>query len=56
MLLMGSSKTSDYEKPYSITGTIKLTGPQKLPKDKCIDRIIGTWKARNIEVLPPMKY
>ena len=20
------------------------------------DRIIGTWKARNMEVLPPMKY
>ena len=34
----------------------RLTGSKELSKSICKDRIIGTWKARNMEVLPPMKY
>ena len=53
---MRLSKTLRYEKPYSVKGTIKQTGLEELPKGICKDRVIGTWKARNMEVLPPMKY
>ena len=53
---MRLSKTLRYEKPYNVKGIIKQTGLEELPKDICKDKIIGTWKARNMEVLPPMKY
>ena len=36
-----------YERPYSVTGTIKLTGLKEAPKDICKAKIIGTWKAVN---------
>jgi len=36
------SKIGSYEKPYSVTGTIKLIGSEQAPKYICIDRIIGT--------------
>lgn len=53
--LVRSSKNGDYEVPYNVTGIIKLTGLEELPKGICIDRIIGTWKAKNVEGLSPMK-
>lgn len=53
---MWISKTYFYETPYSVTGTIKLTGSYQRPKGICIDSNIGTRKAWNIEVLPPLKY
>ncbi|MDM8127170.1 MAG: hypothetical protein ACRDC3_01665 [Paraclostridium dentum] len=31
--LMRFSKNEAYEKPYSVTGTIKLTGLEELPTD-----------------------
>ena len=55
-VLVRFSKILFYERPYSVIGTIKLVGSEELPKSICKDRIIGTWKARNMEVLPPMKY
>ncbi|MBQ2176146.1 MAG: hypothetical protein II453_14160 [Alphaproteobacteria bacterium] len=39
------SKNEAHEKPYSVTGTIKLTGSEQAPKAICKDRIIGTQKA-----------
>ena len=42
--LMWWSKNPCYETPYSVTGTIKLTGSEQEPKDICKDKIIGTWK------------
>ncbi len=44
------SKIPCYESPYTLTGSIVETGLQEKPKDICKDRIIGTWKARNVEV------
>lgn len=35
MKLMRQSKIVAYEMPYSVTGTIKLTGLKKLPKFIC---------------------
>lgn len=55
MVLVGLSKIHIYEKPYNVKGIIQLTGLKELPKFLCKDRIIGTWKARDMEVLPPMK-
>jgi len=43
------SKILLYERPYSVTGTIKLTGLKEAPKDICKAKIIGTWKAENME-------
>lgn len=43
------SKILLYERPYSVTGTIKLTGSKEAPKDICKAKIIGTWKAENME-------
>lgn len=37
------SKICGYENPYTVTGSIKQTGSQELPKDTCKDRTIGTW-------------
>ncbi len=54
--LVRFSKIGCYEKPYTVKGSIKLTGLKKQPKDICKDRIIGTWKAKNTEGLLPMKY
>ena len=42
---MWFSKNRLYEKPYSVTGTIKLKGLEQAPKVICTDKIIGTWKA-----------
>ena len=42
--LVWMSKNLEYENPYSVTGTIKLTGPEQSPKGICTDKIIGTWK------------
>lgn len=53
---MWISKICRYETPYSVTGTIKLTGSYQRPKGICIDSNIGTRKAWNVEVLPPLKY
>lgn len=46
---MRFSKILLYERPYSVTGTIKLTGLKEAPKDICKAKIIGTWKAENME-------
>lgn len=46
---MRLSKILLYERPYSVTGTIKLTGLKEAPKDICKAKIIGTWKAENME-------
>ena len=43
------SKILLYERPYSVTGTIKLAGLKEAPKDICIAKIIGTWKTENME-------
>lgn len=42
--LVRMSKNLVYENPYSVTGTIKLTGSEQNPKGICKDKIIGTWK------------
>lgn len=55
MWLVRFSKICSYERPYSIKGTIKLTGSKELPKGICIDKFIGTWKARNVEIVQSMK-
>lgn len=39
------SKNGNYEKPYSVTGAVKLTGSEQASKYICTDRIIGTWEA-----------
>lgn len=46
---MRFSKSLLYEKPYSVTGTIQLTGLKEAPKGICTDRVEGTWKVRNME-------
>ena len=46
---MRSSKILLYERPCSVTGTGKLTGVKEASKDICKAKIIGTWKARNVE-------
>lgn len=43
------SKTLFYEKPYNVKGVIKLTGIKEAPKDICKAKVIGTWKAGNVE-------
>lgn len=48
-VLVRFSKILLYERPYSVTGTIKLTGLKEAPKDICRAKIIGTWKAENME-------
>ena len=48
-MLVRLSKILLYERPYSVTGTIKLTGLKEAPKDICKAKIIGTWKAENTE-------
>lgn len=48
-VLVRFSKILLYERPYSVTGTIKLTGLKEAPKDICKAKIIGTWKAENME-------
>lgn len=45
------SKNVIYENPYILIGDIVKAGLKKRPKDICIDREIGTWKARNIDGL-----
>lgn len=40
-----------YETPYSVTGTIKLTGSKQKPTDICIDRIIGTREAAELKTI-----
>ena len=47
--LVRFSKILLYERPYSVTGTIKLTGLKEAPNDICKAKIIGTWKAENME-------
>jgi hypothetical protein len=47
--LVRFSKILLYERPYSVKGTIKLAGLKEAPKGICTARIIGTWKARNVE-------
>ena len=39
------SKTFRYENPYSVTGTIELTGLDQQPTDICKDSNNGTRKA-----------
>jgi len=46
---MRKSKTIKYEIPYIVKGNINLTGSQKLPKDICKDRKIGTRKVKEVE-------
>lgn len=41
-MFVRSSKIEPYEKPYTITGSIKQTGSEERPKDICTDRNIGT--------------
>ncbi len=45
------SKNCLYENPYIITGDVVETGLQEKSKGICKDRIIGTWKAGNVEAL-----
>jgi len=40
---MRMSKTREYENPYGVTGIIKSTNPEEMPKGICIDRDVGTW-------------
>lgn len=47
--LVRFSKIWLYERPYCVTGTVKLTGLKKAPNDICIARVIGTWKTENME-------
>lgn len=49
------SKILLYENPYSVTGTIKLTGLYQQPKDICKDSDNGTREACNVENLLSMK-
>ncbi len=46
------SKNCLYETPCRVTGTSKLAGLEDSPKSVCTDRIIGTWEAGNVKVLP----
>ena len=48
-VLVRFSKILLYERPYSVTGTIKLTGLKEAPKGIWKAKIIGTWKAENME-------
>jgi hypothetical protein len=50
------SKNCRYENPYTVTGGIVQAGSEELPKDICKDKIIGTWKADNMEDLFPVKW
>ena len=43
MVFVRFSKINRYEKPYTVTGSIKQIGPKELSKDICKDKIIGTW-------------
>lgn len=47
--LVRFSKILLYERPYCVIGTVKLTGLKGAPNDICIARVIGTWKAENME-------
>lgn len=47
--LVRLSKILLYERPCDVTGISEPTGLKEAPKDICIARIIGTWKARNME-------
>lgn len=53
---MRISKIGSYENPYSVTGTIKLTGEKEKPKTVCTDKNDGTWKAAHAEDFDPMKH
>ncbi|WP_161487064.1 hypothetical protein [Clostridium magnum] len=53
---MRVSKTRFYEKPYTVTGSIKQVGSKEQPKSICKDKIAGTWKADNMEDLIPKKW
>lgn len=55
MVLMGLSKYFAYERPYIVKGNIKLAGSEELSKDRYMDKIIGTWKVINVEILQSMK-
>lgn len=44
---MGASKIGRYENPYDVKGIIVYAGLKEKPKDKCTDRVVGTWKADN---------
>ncbi|HEL9061201.1 TPA: hypothetical protein U0G86_002885 [Listeria monocytogenes] len=48
---MGWSKTGYYETPYTVTGSIKQTGIEELPNNICMDKIIGTSEAENMDTL-----
>lgn len=56
MWLLWVSKSVRYENPYSVTGTIKITGLKGKPKDICKDNIFGTLKTGNFEILLSMKW
>jgi hypothetical protein len=43
------SKSLFYESPYNVTGVVVLTGIKEAPKDICKAKIVGTWKAGNVE-------
>ncbi len=45
------SKILRYEKPCSVTGTRWHIGSKRAPKVMHVDRIVGTWKANDMEVL-----
>lgn len=44
---MWLSKSCCYERPYSVTGTIKFTGLKRKPKSICIDNLIGTQQVQS---------
>ena len=49
------SKSSCYERPYVVKGSIKQAGSKGKPKGICKDRDNGTGKAGHVEALLPMK-
>ena len=48
--LVRLSKNLCYEKPYCVTGAIKLTGLKRTPKGICTDKDDGTRKGTELQL------
>ena len=44
------SKNPCYERPYCVTGVIKLTGSKRAPKGICTDKDDGTRKGTELQL------
>ncbi|OZI10997.1 hypothetical protein CEW92_14010 [Bacillaceae bacterium SAS-127] len=55
VVLVRWSKSCLYETPCRVIGMSKLAGLEDSPKSECTDKIIGTWEADNVEVLPAVE-